>query len=249
MARQLEVVLFDLDDTLHDDTSAVESAAEKVAREIAAEHGIDALAIKQAYIAHAEHFWKRLTAEQLATKLAGTRRRLWREALAEVGLTDDGTLAERSAGLYNEYRKRYFQPFPGAVDALRTLRERGLRLGILTNGFAETHREKISLLGFGDLFDAIFIADEVGMLKPDPLLFAHACERLGAPPSRCAMVGDRYERDVRGAMIAGLFTVWVNVRNETVPPGARSPHATVTSISDVPDALARATAGASGGLD
>ena len=38
------LALFDLDDTLHDDTAAYRSAAEEVAREIAAEHGIDALA-------------------------------------------------------------------------------------------------------------------------------------------------------------------------------------------------------------
>ena len=55
--RRIELVLFDLDDTLHDDTHAYSSAAEEVAREIAAEHGIDALALKAAYIAVAEGFW------------------------------------------------------------------------------------------------------------------------------------------------------------------------------------------------
>ena len=52
--RRMEIVLFDLDDTLHDDTYAYHSAAEEVAREVAAEHGIDALALKDAYIAEAE---------------------------------------------------------------------------------------------------------------------------------------------------------------------------------------------------
>ena len=51
LVRRIELVLFDLDDTLHDDTHAYSSAAEEVAREIAAEHGIDALALKAAYIA------------------------------------------------------------------------------------------------------------------------------------------------------------------------------------------------------
>ena len=51
MTRSVDVVLFDLDDTLHDDTFAYHSAAEEVAREVAAEHGIDALELKEAYIA------------------------------------------------------------------------------------------------------------------------------------------------------------------------------------------------------
>lgn len=236
MSRKIDVVLFDLDDTLHDDTTAYHSAAEEVAREVAIEHGIDALALKAAYIAQAEGFWHRLTDAQLKTRLSGVRAQLWREALAHMGI-EDLAVANRSAERYNEYRKKYFSVFPGAVDVLRTLRERGMKLGILTNGFSETHREKIALLQIGELFDAIFIADEIGMLKPDPLLFAHACTQLGAPPMRGAMVGDRYDRDIRGALDAGLFAVWLKVRDESIPPGAPPPHAICESIVEVPAAL------------
>jgi putative hydrolase of the HAD superfamily len=235
--RNLEVVLFDLDDTLHDDTRAFHGAAEEVAREVAAEHGVDALALKDAYIAQATGFWHRLTAEQLKVRLLNVREQLWHAALKDVGISDAG-LAARSARDYNEYRKRYFSPFPGTLDVLRTLRDRGLRLGILTNGFSETHREKIALLQLGEYFDAIFIADEVGMLKPDPLLFAHACTSMHSSPSRAAMVGDRYDRDIRGARDAGLYTVWLNIRNEAVPTGAPIPDATCASIVEVPAALA-----------
>ena len=71
--RSLQIVLFDLDDTLHDDTYAYHNAAEDVAREVAAEHGIDALVLKAAYIAQAEGFWHRLTAEDLKVKLSSLR--------------------------------------------------------------------------------------------------------------------------------------------------------------------------------
>lgn len=240
MSRKLEVVLFDLDDTLHDDTFAFQSAAEEVAREIALEHGVDALALKRAYIAEAEGFWHRLTPEQLKTRLSGIRASMWSAALGRVGI-DDRDVALTSAARYNEYRKKYFAVFPGAIDTLRTLRERGLRLGILTNGFSETHREKIALLQIGEFFDAIFIADEVGMIKPDPLLFAHACTTLGSAPSRSAMVGDRYERDVRGALEAGLYAVWLNIRGETLPPGVPPPDAVCATIGEVPKLLSQAT--------
>ncbi|MBV9269863.1 MAG: HAD family hydrolase [Candidatus Eremiobacteraeota bacterium] len=236
--RDLQAVLFDLDDTLHDDTTAYQSAAEEVAHEVAAEHGIDAMALKAAYVAEAEGFWKRLSPEQLRTSLSKVRPQLWLNALRTVGL-DDEALARRSANNYYLYRKRHLQLFPGAVDLLQTLRARGIKLGILTNGVAETHHEKIKLLELAERFDAIFIADEDGLLKPDPLLFAHACRELHSPPSASAMVGDRYERDMTGALEAGLYTVWMNVRNETLPDGARPPHETVATLPEVAAALSR----------
>ena len=234
--RKMETVLFDLDDTLHDDTFAYKSAAEEVAREVAAEHNVDALALKDAYVAQAEGFWKHLSVDALTQKLKNVRATLWASALKEVGL-DDAQLAQSSARNYNLYRVKYFTMFPGAMDLLRDLRERGIKLGLVTNGFSETHREKIALLQLGDAFDAIFIADEVGMLKPDPLLFAHACTKLRSSASVSAMVGDRYERDIRGAIKAGLYTVWMNVHRAALPAGAPPPDATVDTIAEVRGAL------------
>ena len=105
MNRTIDAVLFDLDDTLHDDTLAYQSAAEEVAHGIAAEHGVDALELKTAYIAQAEGFWKRLSQEAFTLKLANVRPQLWRAALETVGV-DDEALAHRSARLYSEYRKK-----------------------------------------------------------------------------------------------------------------------------------------------
>jgi putative hydrolase of the HAD superfamily len=231
--RRIDLVLFDLDDTLHDDTYAYQSAAEEVAREVAAEQGVDALALKAAYIAEAEGFWARLSADDLKVKLASLRASLWQSALDSVGAGQDSDLARRSAERYNAYRVKYYTLFPGTIELLRSLRERGKRLGIVTNGLAETHREKIALLRIGEYFDAIFLADEVGMVKPDPLLFAHACRTLGGAPAHAAMVGDRYDRDIRGALEAGLYTLWLNVRSERLPPGAPPPDASCSSIAEV----------------
>lgn len=236
MNRPLDAVLFDLDDTLHDDTLAYQSAAEEVAHEVAAEHGVDALALKAAYIAQAEGFWKRLSLEAMQEKLAAIRAQLWQAALEDVGISDDA-LARRSAQRYHDYRKKYYSVFPGVVELLAALRSRGLKLGIVTNGLAETHHEKIAILRIGEYFDAVFIADEVGMIKPDPLLFAHACTTLGSAPARSAMVGDRYDRDIRGAAQAGLYTIYLRYRDDPIPDGCTPPDATCTSIAEVAGVL------------
>jgi putative hydrolase of the HAD superfamily len=232
LPRKIDAVLFDLDDTLHDDTAAYMRAAARVAENVSRERGINPHALEDAYAQEIHRFWGGLSASDLRTKIAGVRRTLWQRALASVGI-DDAAFAERCAKEYDEYRRDYFTLYPGALELLQELRREGKRLGLVTNGFAETHYDKIALLRLRELFDGIFIADEVGMVKPDPQIFIHACESLGSSPGRAAMVGDRYERDIRGGAEAGLFTVWVNVRNEQVPPGAPPPDAVCSAISDV----------------
>jgi putative hydrolase of the HAD superfamily len=232
----IEAVLFDLDDTLHDDTRTYRRAAERVANEVAAERGVDARRLFEGYVREAENFWQTLSPQAFNVPLVGLRARMWATALRSVGL-DDARLAERCGAAYNEYRRAYLQLWPGALQLLLSLRARGCKLALITNGMAETHREKIVLLQLEDVFDEIFIADEVGLIKPDVRLFALAAQRLGVPAERCAMVGDRYERDVRGAHDAGMFTVWVNVRDEALPPGAPAPDVIVGGIAEVEAAL------------
>jgi len=224
---KIEAVLFDLDDTLHDDTLVYHRAARRIAEDVASARGVDAAALFDAYIAQAEAFWQNLSPAVFDVPLAGLRARMWQAALLAVGI-EDAYLAERCGTAYNDYRRQYLQLWPGALELL---------VSLITNGMAETHRDKIALLRLEDAFDEIFIADEVGMVKPDVRLFRLAAERLGVAPERCAMVGDRYERDITGAHDAGMFTVWMNVRDERVPAGGRKPDATVTSIGEVEAAL------------
>ena len=206
--RRIDTVLFDLDDTLHDDTTAYRAAARAVADVVAAEHGIEPQALVDAYEGEAMDFWSSLTTEHLA-------------------------LARRAADVYVHGRAERLELAPGSLDVLTALRARGCKLGLVTNGFAATHHDKIDRLGLRERMDAFFIADEVGMVKPDPALFRHACDVLGSRPARTAMVGDRYARDVVGAHEAGLFTVLLDVHAIPIPDGAPKPDAVISTIADV----------------
>ena len=137
------------------------------------------------------------------------------------------------ARAYGTYRDGLLRPFPGAVDLLARLRAAGRKTALITNGFAETHREKVALLGLEGSFDTVVFADQAGLIKPDPRIFLHACEQIGVAPSDGVMVGDRYERDVRGAAEAGLATVWLNPAGDPVPAGGPEPDAIVASFDEV----------------
>jgi putative hydrolase of the HAD superfamily len=230
--RELDTVLFDLDDTLHDDSKAYKAAALTVARDVARLHPTEPEALLRAYVAQASAFWKALSTEHLQLGIIDTRAQMWHDALREVGI-DDLALAQRCATDYGAYRADELVLSPGALDLVTTLRTRGCKIGIVTNGFAATHHEKVARLGLTGHIDALFLADEMGMVKPDPAIFVHACKVLGSTPERTAMVGDRYDRDIAGAQQVGLFTVLIDVHAIALPAGARPPDATVARIADV----------------
>jgi putative hydrolase of the HAD superfamily len=230
--RTIDTVLFDLDDTLHDDTTAYRFAARTVAEGIAPQRGIDPRTLADAYESEAMRFWSALTSEDLAHPIEDERERMWLAALHAVGI-DDRALARSAADGYVRARSGALTLAPGSLDVLTALRARGCKLGLVTNGFAATHHDKIDRLGLREHMDAFFLADEVGMVKPDPELFRHACRVLGSEPARSAMVGDRYARDVVGAHDAGLFTVLLDVHAIPIPAGGLQPDAVVTTIADV----------------
>jgi HAD superfamily hydrolase (TIGR01549 family) len=230
--RTIDTVLFDLDDTLHDDTSAYETAVRRVANDLAGSHGVDAGVVFATYQREAQRYWRELERAHLGMGIVEARERMWRSALAAAGLTDDA-LVQQCADDYLAYRAAVLELSPGALDLVHALKARGCKLGIVTNGFAATHHEKIARLGLTPHFDALFLADEMGMVKPDPGVFQHAMDVLGSAPERTAMVGDRYDRDIVGAHTLGIFTVLVDVHAIPIPAGGPQPDAIVATIAEV----------------
>ena len=93
-------------------------------------------------------------------------------------------------------------PYPDTEPTLRALRERGLRVGIVSD-FAWNLRVHLAHHGLDDLIDGCVISYEMGREKPDPHLFLKACADLGADPRATLMVGDNPIRD-GGATACGL---------------------------------------------
>jgi putative hydrolase of the HAD superfamily len=92
-----------------------------------------------------------------------------------------------------------FEPLPGAVEACEKLRRRGLPVAVVSNWDVGLH-EHLHRLGL-DL--VVVTSADVGAAKPDPAIFLHALQRLGAEPSRAVHVGDS-PADEEGARAAGM---------------------------------------------
>ena len=127
---------------------------------------------------------------------------LLRRDCAAVFLEAAGASLEPDAFAGDFVGSLVFHPLPGAVDACRALRERGIRLAVVSNWDIGLH-EHLAELGIGELVDAIVTSAEAGEPKPAPEIWRLALERLEARPESVVHVGDS-ESDREGARSAGL---------------------------------------------
>ncbi|GGR78387.1 HAD family hydrolase [Deinococcus sedimenti] len=228
MTLPLRAVIFDLDDTLFDDTSCTHAGlralaahsglsvppAELFARHAAHIRGIDPLLFRGELTAHA------------ARVLRFTR------LLTELGVPDpDG---EAATVTYRGAYRAAWAPLPGAAGVLRDLRAAGLRLAVLTNYVRDVQAQKLAHFGLDALVDAVLCVEEVPAAKPDPRAYHAACAALDVTPGQAVMVGDSWEKDVQGARRAGLRAVWVNRDGQS---GLDPDVPAISALADLPALL------------
>jgi putative hydrolase of the HAD superfamily len=204
----LEAVLFDWGDTLmhwaHDD--ALLDAGHRAGLEALGRD--DGLPEVEALSAHfVEHyaplFWVPGSIEEI--EYPG----LVRGLLADFGIeVDDEELArflEAEHSAWNPAR-RLGTTTHALLDSLR---EQGLRLGLVSNAFDPgwlLHRD-LEQMGLAERLDFSVFSSEVGTRKPHAAIFERALEALAVRPENALFVGDRLYEDVRGAAELGMKTV------------------------------------------
>ena len=128
---------------------------------------------------------------------------------------------------------------PEAPEVLTGLRERGIKVGVLSNTIwsREHHEEIFARDGVLDLFDGAVYSSEIPWTKPHREAFLAAMTAVGSEdPARCVFVGDRLFDDVYGAQAAGMRAV--HVPHSTIPANQIGhtegiPDATVQSLSEL----------------
>ena len=106
---------------------------------------------------------------------------------------------------------------------LESLRDRGLKLGLVSNAFdppALLHRD-LEQLGVAERLDVALFSSEVGRRKPHPAIFERALDELRVAPERALFVGDTLATDVAGAQAVGMRTclaVWFRADEDGAAP-------------------------------
>lgn len=94
------------------------------------------------------------------------------------------------------------------AEIVLTLRDRGYRIGILTNGTSVLQQGKVDVVGFRDWFEFVIATEEIGVDKPDPFPFRFIARKMGLREDEIVYVGDHPENDIEAARLAGLHTIW-----------------------------------------
>jgi putative hydrolase of the HAD superfamily len=172
--------------------------------------------------------------------------RVWREFVLKTIPIAQGQLnavAENLAYTVDTcyYRRRMRPEIPRVLESLR---EMGLKLGIISNiqsrGQVPGDLERYGIRHF---FDPIVLSSEYGRRKPDPAIFWHAAGLANVPAALCVHIGDRISRDVLGAKQAG-FAMAFQIRHrleETPDAEEPRPDALLDTMAGLPSLIGKLT--------
>ena len=227
----IQLITFDLDDTLWD-TAPVIVSAEAVLREWLTEHAPNLGAVP------VEHLWtirERILSSEpgLKHRISALRRQVLFHALEEAGYdpVQASNLADQSFEVFLHARHQ-LEVFPDVEPTLTTLAKH-YALGVVTNGNADVRR-----LGLADYFKFALCAEDIGVAKPDARLFHEALQRGGATAETAVHIGDHPGDDIAGAQQAGLRAIWFNPQGK-LWEAPKAPDAEIGSLTELPALLAR----------
>ena len=208
--EHLRAVIFDLDGTLIDSAKGIAAALDV----IRADRGIEPVAVEDV------RRWVSLGAEELVTLALGSTPVSVSEDLAAFRAAYAGVPAD-PADLY-----------PGAIETLQALHERGLRLGVCTNKPQRLAAGIIEGLGLGAFFTAVVGGAPDLKPKPDPAPLHLAMDRLQVGGVASLFVGDS-EVDAQTAEFAGVAFVLVGHGYAIGPTDQIKCAAVIESLGDL----------------
>ena len=131
-----------------------------------------------------------------------------------LGLTFSASPAELEREFWQASLK--YAPMNGIHELLDTLETQGIRTGILSNSMygAAMKREELARHNLAHRFSFIVTSADYGVRKPHKFIFRVAVKKMGLDPADIWFVGDTPQQDIRGALGAGLYPVWLNWRQE-----------------------------------
>lgn len=197
--RRFDAVLFDLFGTLIDiwPQSAYDQANSRVCEALGADRDRWLRA------------WRDSNPNRNAGRYGSTEGDI-RHVCEMVGVSPTPAQVAHATMIRLDLQRRNQAPRPGAVETLRRLRSDGYKMALVSDAFVDVTRVwpegKLA-----PLMDAAVFSCDLGITKPDRLMYMTACEKIGAEPTRCLYVGDGGSGELTGAKALGMTPVLMRV--------------------------------------
>jgi putative hydrolase of the HAD superfamily len=135
--------------------------------------------------------------------------RLFHRVGLRLGFTGDPDFWRGLERSWEGPARRHIRLIQGAEDLLAALRNRGLRLGVVSNVMwrRDLCLEQLDALGIRSFFDTFTFSSEVGYRKPHRRIYVDALGKLGLRPREVCFVGNYLREDVRGPERLGMRAV------------------------------------------
>ena len=131
-----------------------------------------------------------------------------------IGLDVAGPACEKALKLVEMIHEDGAHPFVGADQALAKLREKGLRLVLITKGAAAEQTAKLERSGLAEYFDTVVV-----LADKDAAAYRQLFKDLGVKPDRFAMFGDSVANDIEPVLEAGGRAVLFGAEGDPRPRG------------------------------
>jgi putative hydrolase of the HAD superfamily len=210
----VRAVLFDLDDTLFDHRGCARDALTAVHQSHACFRAMTFDTLEQVHADVLEELHTEVMLGRVPVDDARVER--FRRLLASAGLKDSAETAGDLAILYRDTYRSRRRAVAGAA-ALMATAKRHARIGIVSNNVLAEQEEKLRVCDLARFVDELIVSGEVGVSKPDPVIFRVAMDRLDVTPAEAVMVGDSWPADVEGALGVGVRAIWFNPSGMPAP--------------------------------
>ena len=114
---------------------------------------------------------------------------------------------------YRRVRTGFLEPYPHVGEVLFELKRRGIKLAIVSDAPRLKAWIRLVSMKINHLFDVVVTFDDTKEFKPSIKPFEVALKKLKFKPGECLVVGDRPERDIKGAKKLGMFTCFAKYGN------------------------------------
>ncbi|MEM3526097.1 MAG: HAD-IIIA family hydrolase [Candidatus Jordarchaeaceae archaeon] len=154
------------------------------------------------------------TEQEQEKKLIRNRDEWWKKIFKELKINNaPQDFITKLTNVYWETLRDTSKVYEGAPELLRELKQRGYKLGLLsdTDGTPGWKENRFKASGLSEFFDTYVVAGETTPeAKPSPQPFLEILRRLNISPEQAIHVGDSQETDIKGAKAAGIDAVWID---------------------------------------